>query len=261
MLGKKEGSSKGKGGSMHFYNSKEHFYGGNGIVGAQCPVGTGLGFALQFKGNPNKNAAIVMYGDGGADQGQLHEASNMASLWNLPVIYVCENNRYSMGTSVERHSAGGHDFHKKLYNLPGLRFDGMCVYTIKNAIAFAKDYAANHGPIAISIDTYRYHGHSMTDPGITYRESAEVQEVRKTRDPLKLLANHIIDAGFATQEDLKKIDKESKKAVEADVNTARADPLVPEEWLTTDVFEENTKTYLRAPVYEDSVFVKEKLIQ
>lgn len=125
---------------------------------------------------------------------------------------------------------------------------------------FAKEYAANHGPIVLSIDTYRYHGHSMTDPGVTYRDSSEVQEVRKTRDCLKLLANHIIESDFANAADLKIIDKEAKKQVEIDVNTARSDPPVPDEWLISDIFDEETKTYLRAPIYEDSVFVKEKLI-
>lgn len=256
MLGKKDGSSKGKGGSMHYYNSAQNFYGGNGIVGAQIPVGTGLAYALKYKGNPGKNVSITMYGDGAANQGQLYEAANMAALWKLPAIFLCENNRYSMGTSVERHSAGGHDFHKKVYSVPGIRvFNGMCVYSIKNAIKFAKEYAVEHGPIMVSIDTYRYHGHSMSDPGVTYRDSTEVQEVRKTVDCIKNLQKIIIDNGFSDAETLKTIDRKIKKQIEDDVKRAQNCSETPTAWLTDDIFNNNDSFFIRAPNYENSKFV------
>lgn len=258
MLGRKDGSSKGKGGSMHYYNKEQNFYGGNGIVGAQIPVGAGLGFALKYKGNPNKNVSVAMYGDGAANQGQLYEAANMCALWDLPVIMVCENNRYSMGTSVERHSAGGHDFHKKVYSVPGIRLNGMCVYTIKNAMNFAKKYASENGPIMVAIDTYRYHGHSMSDPGITYRNSQEVQEVRKTIDCIKNLQKVIIDNDFADAEMLKNIDREIKKEVENNVKRAQQCVESPEEWLTQDIYDNDNGYYIRAPNYENSKFVSKQ---
>ena len=259
MLGKKDGSSRGKGGSMHYYNTSQNFYGGNGIVGAQIPVGAGLSFALKYKGNPNKNVAVAMYGDGAANQGQLYEAANMAALWKLPIIFLCENNRYSMGTSVERHSAGGHDFHKKVYSVPGIRInDGMCVYNIKNSMEFAKRYAAEHGPIMVSIDTYRYHGHSMSDPGITYRNSQEVQEVRKTIDCIKKLQKVILDFGFSDADTLKTLDRDIKKRIENDVKRAQQCEVSPKEWLTKDIYNGNERFFIRAPNYEDSVFVSKK---
>jgi pyruvate dehydrogenase E1 component alpha subunit len=258
MLGRKDGSSKGKGGSMHYYNSKENFYGGNGIVGAQIPVGTGLSFALKYRGNPGKNVAVAMYGDGAANQGQLYEAANMAALWKLPMVFLCENNRYSMGTSVERHSAGGHDFHKKVYSVPGIRLNGMCVYNVKSAMEFAKEYAVENGPIMVSIDTYRYHGHSMSDPGITYRNAQEVQEVRKTIDCIKRLQHVILENDFADAETLKLMDKEIKKEVDSDVKRAQQCANVPPEWLTTDIFDKDNLYFIRAPNYENSMFVSKK---
>lgn len=260
MLGRQDGSSKGKGGSMHFYNTEKNFYGGNGIVGAQIPLGVGLGFALKYKGNPGNNVSVAIYGDGGANQGQLYEAANMAALWKLPVIFVCENNKYAMGTSVERHSAGGHDFHKKLYSIPGLRFDGMCVYNVKNCVEFAKKYAVENGPIVLSIDTYRYHGHSMSDPGITYRNSQEVQNVRKTTDCIKNLQNNIIESGFSSLEDLKVIEKGIKKEVGDMVKDAQKCANSPNDWLTTDIYDAKDQYYIRAPNYEDSIFIKTGLI-
>ena len=258
MLGKKDGSSKGKGGSMHYYNSEQNFYGGNGIVGAQIPVGTGLSFALKYKGNPNRNVAIAMYGDGAANQGQLYEAANMAALWKLPNIFLCENNLYSMGTCVERHSAGGHDFHKKVYTVPGIRLNGMCVFTVKNALEFAKEYAVDHGPIMVAIDTYRYHGHSMSDPGITYRNSQEVQEVRKTIDCIKKLQQIIVENDFMSAEALKEIDKDIKKFVDHEVKRAQKCADVPAEWLTTDIFDQDNLFFIRAPNYENSKFVSKQ---
>lgn len=142
---------------MHFYNTKANFFGGNGIVGDQVPVGAGLAFALKYKnGEENKNVAMTMYGDGGANQGQAYEAANMASLWKLPLIFFCENNRYAMGTEVHRGSAGGDSFEQKLYNVPGMRFNGMDVFSVREAVKFAKDFAIQDGPIALNCDTYRY---------------------------------------------------------------------------------------------------------
>lgn len=190
MMGKITGKSKGKGGSMHLYMRKNNYYGGNGIVGAQIPVGTGIAFGIKYE--KKKNVCVTMYGDGAANQGQLFEAANMASLWSLPVIYVCENNNFAMGTSVERSTKDVRLFNR-IKSIPGFRIDGMNLFQIRESFRFAKEHCTSgKGPVFLELDTYRYYGHSMSDPGSTYRTREDVQDVRKTRDPILLLKNLIL---------------------------------------------------------------------
>lgn len=171
MMARKTGASKGKGGSMHYYKSDAKFYGGNGIVGAQVPVGTGIAFAQKYKGE--KTFTITMYGDGAANQGQIYEAANMAGVWKLPIIYFCENNRYGMGTAQHRASHNT-KFYTRGGNIPGFAFDAQDVLMVKAAIKWAGAYVKEHGPLFLEADTYRYHGHSMSDPGVTYRTKEEI---------------------------------------------------------------------------------------
>ena len=171
MMGRKTGASKGKGGSMHYYKAESNFYGGNGIVGAQVPVGTGIAFAQKYKGE--KTFTIAMYGDGAANQGQIAEAANMAGLWKLPIIYFCENNRYGMGTSQHR-SSHNNKYYTRGGNIPGFAFDAQNVLMVREAIKWAGAYVKEHGPLFLEADTYRYHGHSMSDPGVTYRTKEEI---------------------------------------------------------------------------------------
>lgn len=152
---------------MHYYKKSTNFYGGNGIVGAQIPVGAGLAFALKYK--YQDNVASIMFGDGAANQGQLHEAANMAKLWNLPALFICENNKYGMGTSVVRSSMNT-EFYTRGDVIPGIRFEGNNVFEIREAFKWAKDWSIKNGPLFIEILCYRYHGHSMSDPGISYRK-------------------------------------------------------------------------------------------
>lgn len=183
MLAKGDGSVKGKGGSMHYFRKKSHYYGGNGVVGSHIPVGTGLAFALKYLNK--KNVAVTMFGDGAINQGQFFESSNMAALWKLPVLYIVENNIYAMGTACHRASAN-----TKLYqrgeanNIPGIKADGQDVFLVKALTKMAKKWVIENGPLMIEFDTYRYHGHSMSDPGLSYRSREEVAKVRKDRDPI-----------------------------------------------------------------------------
>lgn len=259
QLGKKDGSSKAKGGSMHYYSKANNFYGGNGIVGAQVPVGVGLGFSLKHQKN-KENVAVTLYGDGAANQGQIYEAANMASIWKLPVIFVCEMNHYAMGTSVERSSAGGKDFHKKLYNVPGLKVYGQSVFEVKEAFKFAKKFAIENGPIVLNIETYRYHGHSMSDPGTTYRIKEMHDLWKSERDPVKNLRQFILENKIESEDFLKDAEKGMKKFIEEQAEKALACEIAPLETLTQDIYDPLEEIYIRAPNYEDSIFVREKLI-
>lgn len=216
LLGKEEGCSKGKGGSMHTY--AENFYGGNGIVGAQVPLGAGV--ALKYKYSKEKNVAVALYGDGAANQGQVFETYNMAALWKLPIIFVCENNNFAMGTETYRGSASM-EYYKRGDFIPGLWVDGMDAKHVKQGFDFAKEYALENGPIVVEANTYRYVGHSVSDPGTTYRTKQEVKDVRRERDPIISLENDMIAENVATKEELKEISKKIKKEVEIATEKAR----------------------------------------
>ncbi|GIL55002.1 hypothetical protein Vafri_10676 [Volvox africanus] len=232
LMGKSEGATRGLGGSMHIYNRKANFYGGNGIVGAQIPLGAGIALAHKYRGEPN--VCITMYGDGAANQGQKYEALNMAGLWNLPVIFVCENNHYGMGTAEWR-AAKSPNFYTRGDYIPGIKVDGMDVLAVKHAVAFAKAYALANGPIVMEMDTYRYHGHSMSDPGSTYRTRDEINAMRTERDPIervkKLLLSNGVEAG-----ELKRVDKDVKKEVDDAVEAAKAGTIPPDSWLWKNMY-------------------------
>uniref|UniRef100_K1Q4Q8 pyruvate dehydrogenase (acetyl-transferring) n=1 Tax=Magallana gigas TaxID=29159 RepID=K1Q4Q8_MAGGI len=222
LTGRASGCAKGKGGSMHMYT--KNFYGGNGIVGAQVPLGAGIAFGLKYENKPN--ICVTLYGDGAANQGQLFEAYNMAKLWNLPCVFVCENNGYGMGTSVERASAST-DYYSRGDYIPGMRIDGMDVLAVREATKFAREYALNNGPILIEAATYRYHGHSMSDPGTSYRAREEIKEMRETRDPITVFRRKILECSLVTPEELKKVDIEVDKEIDKAADQAKKDPEIP----------------------------------
>eukprot|EP00301_Raphidiophrys_heterophryoidea_P020717 c5337_g1_i1.p1 GENE.c5337_g1_i1~~c5337_g1_i1.p1 ORF type:complete len:403 (-),score=97.69 c5337_g1_i1:236-1399(-) len=237
MLGRTTGHSKGKGGSMHFYNSAHRFYGGNGIVGAQIPVGAGVAFKHKYDGDGG--VCVACFGDGAANQGQLYEAMNMAYLWKLPVIFLCENNHFGMGTSVERASAET-AFFKRGHVVPGIRIDGMDVYAVREGIRFSAQRCRDGlGPIYVELDTYRYHGHSMSDPGSTYRSREDIDKVRSTRDPLERVRNRVVELGFASTGDLKAIERDIRKDVDDAVEAAKAAPEPDFKELYTNVYDKN----------------------
>jgi pyruvate dehydrogenase E1 component alpha subunit len=250
MMSKHTGSTRGKGGSMHYYNKKHNFYGGNGIVGAQIPVGTGIAFAMKYEGK--KNVCVTMYGDGGANQGQLYEAANMAGLWKLPVIYLLENNNYGMGTSVERASYY-RPLMGKFRGYPAVKIDGMNIFAVREGMKFCKEYAIENGPMFVEMATYRYQGHSMSDPGISYRTKDEVTNVRTTKDCINYVKKVILDNQVASEEDLKKIDKEIKNRIDEEVEKIRNDPLPPVEEMTKDIYTGEVPPFIRGVEYKDSI--------
>ena len=221
MMQKSTGSSGGKGGSMHYYNAKNDFYGGNGIVGAQNPVGAGLAFGLKYQKKPN--IAVTMYGDGAANQGQLYEAANMAALWKLPCVFLCENNLYGMGTSNAR-AAHNTEYFKRGDKIPGFKCDAQNILMVRETMKWTKEFCVKNGPLFIEYMTYRYHGHSMSDPGITYRSRDEIKHVRDYRDPIMLVKHMLVENSWATEKELKAIEKEIRASIEADVAKLMNDP-------------------------------------
>lgn len=206
---------------MHYYNSKNNFYGGNGIVGAQIPVGAGLAFALKYQKKPN--IAVTMYGDGAANQGQVAEAANMAALWKLPCIFLCENNLYGMGTANDR-AAANTSYYARGDTIPGFKCDAQNVLLVRESMKWAKDHCLKNGPLFIEYSTYRYHGHSMSDPGVTYRTRDEIKHVRDFRDPIMLVKHMLIENSWATEKELKEIEKEIRASIEADCEKLLNDP-------------------------------------
>merc|ERR1712227_268026 len=222
LFGRDLGCARGRGGSMHMY--ADGFYGGNGIVGAQVPLGAGLAWNQQYTGNGG--ISISIYGDGAASQGQLYEAFNMSKLWNLPAIFVCENNQYGMGTSVDRHSAST-EFYKRAGYIPGILVDGMDIVAVREATKWAKAWTLKNGLLMMELKTYRYHGHSMSDPGTSYRTRDEVQNMKKTLDPITSFRKRCLDAGLLTTDQIKSIDKEVKKLIEEETEKALSSPEPP----------------------------------
>ena len=235
LTGREGGFSKGKGGSMHMFSTEHKFYGGHGIVGAQVPIGAGLAFADKYKGNDN--VTFCYFGDGAANQGQVYETYNMAELWDLPVIFVIENNGYAMGTSVSR-STKSPSLWKRgaAYGIEGEEVDGMDVLAVKEAGQKATEHCrAGKGPYILEVKTYRYRGHSMSDPA-KYRTREEVQKMRDERDPIEAVRNMLLTGKHATEDDLKAIDKEIKKIVNesADFSKESHEPALEELW--TDIY-------------------------
>ncbi len=211
LTGKKDGYSKGKGGSMHMFSKSEDFYGGHGIVAAQVPIGAGLAFANKYKNS--QSVCFTYYGDGAANQGQIYEAFNMASLWKLPVVFIIENNQYAMGTSIDRASSTPKLFTRgEAFNIPGMLVDGMDVLEVSKATELAASNCRNgDGPYILEMNTYRYKGHSMSDPA-KYRTREEVQNIKDKKDPIENFQKHLLNEGF-DEDEFKKIDKNIKEIV------------------------------------------------
>jgi pyruvate dehydrogenase E1 component alpha subunit len=237
LTGREAGISRGKGGSMHMFSVEHGFYGGHGIVGAQVSLGTGLAFKHQYSGDGG--ACLAYFGDGAANQGQVYESFNMAKLWNLPVIYAIENNHYAMGTSVER-SASEPDFYKRgeSFQIPGLQVDGMDVLAVRGAAEVAMEWTrSGKGPIILELKTYRYRGHSMSDPA-KYRTREEVQDYREHHDPIDRAGNDLKTMGVS-EDELKAIDKEIKDIVVEAAKFAEEAPEPDAAELFTDVLVES----------------------
>ena len=233
LTGRETGYSHGKGGSMHMFSREKNFFGGHGIVGAQVPIGTGLAFAHKYK--DDKGVCIVYLGDGAVNQGQVAESFNMAALWKLPVVYIIENNKYGMGTSQERASAG--ELYKRgtSFGIPGLQIDGMNVLKVREAAEEALERArSGKGPTVLEMITYRYRGHSMSDPA-KYRSKEEVEEWRGQHDPIDALRNMLLKEKIATEDSLKGVETEIKKIVAEAAEFAQTSPEPDPSELWTDV--------------------------
>ena len=236
LTGRRGGYSKGKGGSMHMFSVEKGFYGGHGIVAAQVPIGTGLAFANRYRGNDN--VSLTYFGDGAANQGQVYESFNMAELWKLPVVYVIENNRYAMGTSVTRSSATTDLSRRGLsFNIPGEQVDGMDVRAVraagKKAVAWCRE---GRGPYILEMLTYRYRGHSMSDPA-KYRSREEVQKMRTEHDPIEQVRTRLIGSDMASEDELKKIDAAVRNLINEAAEFATNNPEPDPSELYTDVLQ------------------------
>ena len=237
LTGRGAGISKGKGGSMHMFSTEHKFYGGHGIVGAQVPLGAGLAFAHQYRGDGG--LCMAYFGDGAANQGQVYEAFNMAALWNLPVIFVVENNGYAMGTAVTRGSAET-EFHRRgtAFRIPGMKVNGMDVLEVRAAAEVAVAHVrAGKGPVLMELHTYRYRGHSMSDPA-KYRTREEVQEMREKHDPIDAAKAELLQRGVA-EERIKEIEKQIRSIVNESADFAENSPEPDMSELYTDVLVES----------------------
>jgi pyruvate dehydrogenase E1 component alpha subunit len=234
LTGRRDGFSKGKGGSMHMFSEEKRFYGGHGIVGAQVPLGAGIAFALKYK--KTDNVCLTYFGDGSANQGQVYEAFNMAALWKLPVIFIIENNEYAMGTAVKR-STSTPDLYKRgeAFGIKSEQVDGMSVLAVREAGERAVKYVREgNGPVLLEIKTYRYRGHSMSDPA-KYRSREEVDQYRETRDPIEGIKKTILDSGYFKEDDIKKVDAEIKEIVNEAAEFSKNSPEPDAFELYTDV--------------------------
>ena len=234
LTGRSGGYSRGKGGSMHMFSTDKHFYGGHGIVGAQVPIGAGLALANKYTGNGN--VSLAFFGDGASNQGQVYEAFNMAKLWDLPVIFVIENNQYAMGTSVQRSSAETELYKRgSSFEIEGIQVDGMNVLEVRDASRKAIKHARDgKGPMILEMKTYRYRGHSMSDPA-KYRSRDEVTKTRSERDPIDMAKARLLDEKWVTEDELKTIDKEIKAIVVDSAEFAQTSPEPDPSELYTDV--------------------------
>jgi pyruvate dehydrogenase E1 component alpha subunit len=235
LTGRRGGYSKGKGGSMHMFSLEKGFFGGHGIVGAQVPLGTGLAFAAKYRGTDN--VSLTYFGDGATNQGQVYESFNMAELWKLPVIYIIENNQYGMGTSVARASSNTNLSQRgAAHGVPGEQVDGMDVRAVKaageRAVKWCRD---GNGPLILEMLTYRYRGHSMSDPA-KYRSKEEVDKMRTEHDPIEQVRSRVLKKGFASEDVLKKIDAEVRAVVNEAAEFATHDAEPDPSELYTDVY-------------------------
>ena len=235
LTGRSGGYSKGKGGSMHMFSKEKNFYGGHGIVGAQVPLGAGLAFADKYM--ENESVTFTYFGDGAANQGQVYETFNMAALWKLPVIFVIENNQYAMGTAQERSTSSPEIYTRgDSFGIKGEAVDGMDVVAVRDAgVKAAAHCRAGKGPYILEIKTYRYRGHSMSDPA-KYRTREEVQKMRAQRDPIESIRSLLVSEKLSTEEEIKIIDKEIKEIVNSCAEYAKESPEVPAEELWTDIY-------------------------
>jgi pyruvate dehydrogenase E1 component alpha subunit len=237
LTGRAAGISRGKGGSMHMFSVDHGFYGGHGIVGAQVSLGTGLAFGHKYR--EDGGVCVAYFGDGAANQGQVYESFNMASLWKLPIVFVIENNGYAMGTAVKRSSAET-DFYRRgtAFRIPGMDVNGMDVLEVRSATEIALDFVRKgNGPVLMELNTYRYRGHSMSDPA-KYRTREEVQEVREHRDPIDHAKTELLERGI-TEERLKELEKQVRTVVVAAADFAENSPEPEASELYTDVLVES----------------------
>jgi pyruvate dehydrogenase E1 component alpha subunit len=235
LYGKATGCSKGKGGSMHYFDPSRNFWGGHGIVGGQIPLGVGLAYGLKFKGL--KGAAMAFMGDGAVNQGAVHEAYNLASLWNLPVVFVIENNGYSMGTSQARSSAGELAQRAAGYDMEWGQCNGHDVYEVRAMMdVFLTRARETNRPSTVEIDTYRYRGHSVADPDNTYRSKQEIEEYRRTKDPIQVFQDRLVAEGVLDEAAIEKIDAEARAEAELTAEFAEVSPFPTADDIQKDVY-------------------------
>lgn len=235
LYGKATGCSKGKGGSMHFFAPDRNYWGGHGIVGGQIPLGTGLAYALKYRGL--KGAAMAFMGDGAVNQGAVHEAMNLAALWQLPVVFVIENNGYSMGTSQSRSSAGELAKRAEGYDMPWGQCEAHDVYQVRATMdKFLTLAREQHKPSVVELDTYRYRGHSVADPDNTYRSKAEIEDYRRTKDPIQVFQQSLVGEGVLNDKLIEEIDQAARAEADAAAEFAEASPFPTAEDIQKDVY-------------------------